>query len=66
MSGIWAKYNLRLAEKPLQTKTLTVRLLLSLFFSFFFCPPGVHTQFCTTVAVFRAAVAVSTEGLCRL
>jgi len=27
MSGIWAKYNLRLAEKPLQTKTLTVRLL---------------------------------------
>lgn len=23
MSGIWAKYNLRLAEKPLQTKTLT-------------------------------------------
>lgn len=26
MSGIWAKYNLRLAEKPLQTKTLTVRL----------------------------------------
>lgn len=36
MSGIWAKYNLRLAEKPLQTKTLTVRLiLLSLFFLFF-------------------------------
>lgn len=34
MSGIWAKYNLRLAEKPLQTKTLTVRvfhLLLGLF-----------------------------------
>lgn len=38
MSGIWAKYNLRLAEKPLQTKTLTVRLfLLPLFFVLLEC-----------------------------